>query len=158
VHITVNFPNGDTKKHSAKAPRSGKLGWTFTQPGSRITRKSQTANVTVRASLSGHHKSATRSYHINFAQLDVSVLPRSIPRGSAANVWLHTYNYTRSVWVVMLFPGGARQTIRGHVGKGGWWYTRYVIPHSAHVGRVDVRGWGRLRHKALQGETSYRIR
>jgi hypothetical protein len=58
----------------------------------------------------------------------------------------------------MRFTGGARQTIRGHVGPGGWWYTRYVVPHSAHVGHVIVKGWGALRHSAVWGETSYQTR
>ena len=160
VDLTVRFPNGGTKEHDGTAGEAGTLTWSYRQPGSRITRKSRTARVTVVAGEDDQTLSAEKRYTIGFAALDVSVQPRVQFRGRAITISVHTQPSSR-VGVVLRFRNGSTAQLQGHDGGDGWWDQQYVVPNGASRGRVDVRGWGVSStgsSRNVSGVTSFRVR
>lgn len=64
VSITVTFPDGAKKRHSAHASASGMYTWSFKQPSGHTTRTKHTAKVAVKVSNGAGSMSSTKSYTI----------------------------------------------------------------------------------------------
>ena len=156
VTIVVHFPNGDTKRHAGVASDAGKLRWTYKQAGSRITHASRTAKVSVVASDESGSKSATKRYTIGFAQVDVSVQPRTQKTGRAVSIWVHSSAFT-IVQVRLTFSNGSTARFRTRTGSDGWAYRSYVVAARAPKGRVAVKAFAGPQAN-ISGETSFRVK
>lgn len=159
VDITVNFPNGDTKTHAGNADSTGKLTWSYKQPGSRITHASRTARVSVTASSSSGTASRTKRYAIGFAALDVMTDGRTVKRGHGLGVWVHSLARVGVLVNVQLPKNGARVSLRGQTGVDGWFYQRLVLTASAAKGKATVKAYGYPTgiKGHFFGQTSFRV-
>lgn len=153
LSVVVVFPNGDKKTHTGTANATGRLTWSYVQPGSRITHTSRTARVTVTASNGPQSVSAVRSYTIGFADLDVSAEPRAVKRGGTVTIWAHTKPST----VVSITLAGL-YTLRKTTGGNGWTATQLSLSTGAPSGRIAVKGRANVNGRAISGETSFRVR
>jgi hypothetical protein len=157
VSITVVFPNGDKKTDSGTANESGRLSWSYQQPGSRITRKSRTAKISGVAALDSVSASAAAKYTIGFAALDVDASPRKVSRGHAVSIWIHGKAYER-VAATLRFHGGKTENLSGSTGYDGWTKLSYALPVNTPKGRVDVKATGYLGAGQTHAETSFRVK
>jgi hypothetical protein len=150
----VSFPNGDKKRHTGAANASGTLSWTYTQPGSRISRSSRTARVQVTASEGTLIKSSTKRYTIAFAAVDVWVQPRTLKAGKALAIWVHSTAFA-VILVRLQYSGGPTVVFTAQAGADGWMYRSYTVPSASHKGRVTVKAY-RQSPRGF-GETSFRV-
>jgi hypothetical protein len=156
VQTVVFFPNGDKKKHNVTAGSSGKINWSYKQPGSRITHSSRTAKVTVSSLTGSAAKYSTKTYTIGFARLDVSTQPRRLARGKVLSIWVHT-RANDPIEVVLRFNGGGSASLTGRTGNDGWAYLRYTVPRNARTGRVEADGYSLMHGYPGSGITSFQV-
>lgn len=157
VSVTIKFPNGDTKVGGGTANGSGTFSFSYTQPGSRITRKSRRATVTATASNGASSAQATATYTIGYAALDVAAQPKSQKAGKKVGIYVHTFRGT-AVTVHLREGGTALRTATVKTAGNGWAYVAYTIPSGAKSGTVDVKGTARVKGKKVSGETSFTIK
>lgn len=158
VRITVRFPNGTSKTATGTAGASGVLAaWTFTQPPSVITRQSRTARVTASATSGTRVASATASYSIGFAPIDVSAQPRVQSRGRTMSIWVHSGARLHLVATIQL-PNASGATVHFVTGSKGWKRIALSVRSSSHTGTGRVVVTGKVRGRAAQAATTFRIR
>lgn len=158
VALAIKFPNGNVKRASGTAGANGQYKFTYVQPGSRITHSSRKTSVTATATMGTETASATKTYTIGFAPLDVSAEPRSVSRGKAVTIWVHTAANTRFAVVLRYSSAFASGGGIGRTGGNGWASERVSIPSNAPKGSVDVRGSARVNGRLAGGETSFRVK
>jgi hypothetical protein len=153
VTIAIRFPNGNVKRHTGTASSTGKLSWSFTQLGSRITHTNRTVRVTVTARNGGSSRSSTKRYVVGFAALDVSAEPRTQKRGGVVMIWVHTRAFTSvSINLERVY------TVQARTAANGWSATRVVVSSAAPRGRVGVVARAVLGGRPVSGETSFSVR
>lgn len=137
IQVTVRFPNGYEKKHSATVGPTGKLTWHYIQPGSRVTYASRVAKVFTQASVGTASTRDTRHYTITFGVIDISIDPHTQKRGRSVTVWVHTY-HNASVRVVFARGRHPFRTLPLRTSNAGWLQLRYVVPPHFSPGKLDV--------------------
>lgn len=155
--ITVKFPNGDTKRADGIIKNSGVYAFSFKQPGSRITRKSNKAKVLVTVSNGAESARGSASYLIRYAAIDVSAQPRKRKRGLQEAIYVHA-RPASTAYVHLLRKGKSFRNVTLRTANSGWAYLAYDIPKRAPKGKVLVKATTRIGRKTYSGETSFTIK
>jgi hypothetical protein len=164
VEFVVTFPNGDLLGQRDTADVEGNAQFSFTQPGSRITRTSNIATVSVepQAALLGHigHASApavaTAQYAIDFGKIDVSVEPRQAGAGQKVAVYIHSKPRMK---VAATVRTSKLKTLRGKTGAKGWVRLTYRVPAGIKSGEtLVVRAWVTLDGHLTQTQAPLKVK
>jgi hypothetical protein len=164
VEFVVTFPNGDLLGQRDTAGVEGTAQFSFTQPGSKITRDSNIAAVSVapqtavvgRAMPSARPGSASAQYAIGFGKIDVSVQPRQVGSGQKVAIFVHTQPHMK---VAATIRAPALKTLRGKTGAQGWCRLTYRVPAGVKSGEtLVVRAWVTLAGHLTQAKTPLKVK
>lgn len=159
VRVHIVFPTGDTRTATIRTDAAGAARYAYPQHRGRVTDRSVVATVTVEAMRGGAVTTVTQRYHIGLGTLDVVVLPHVQSVGRVVTVEVHTQRRTRVV-VIMRFPSGATQRLRGRTGAQGWARLpyrigRYLKRPNNHVVAVTARA--RVAGRLYRARATYTI-
>jgi hypothetical protein len=123
VTLSVLFPNGSGLTAQGSTDMSGGLVWSFVQPRNAITHGSRTAAITVTAGPG----SATVSYAIDFAPIDLVVPGTEVRENSRVDLWVHTAPHS-PVRLQLLEDRAAVAPLDGRTGPRGWLKVPFTAP------------------------------
>ncbi len=157
VRFQVKFPNGDELQGSAVADAGGEARFSFLQQASKITRRNNTAVVTIEGKSNGTAFRVSQDFKIGFSGVDVSIQPRQQAPGKFITIWVHSGNRLHFT-VELKFPGGKTKLFNVITNAQGWASIRYHLGTGLKAGeKIVARADGHKGSKRVHSASSFRV-